>query len=231
MILRKTTTESTNNDAKAIDSPLNGFTVVAERQTGGKGRLSRSFYSPPGGLYASIILTKLPQDISQITPCVAVIIKRAIYDLFGLECGIKWVNDLYFNGKKVAGILCESTIKDGEIERVVIGFGINMYLENVPEELQQIISSLGIKGEGAKEKLLQRIIYDIANFDFSQFSLIAKEYEEACILIGKAVTVHSSKGDYDALCVGVSCDGALIVECDGTRKNITTGEVSVRLKK
>ncbi len=230
MIQYKSTTKSTNDDAKAIDAPFNGLTVTSKTQTGGKGRLSRQFYSPSGGLYASIILTKLPKDLTQITPCVAVIIMRAINDLFGIKCGIKWVNDLYLNGKKVAGILCECVCKNGEIERVVIGFGINMYLEEIPSELKDIITSLNIKSEQQKDELLKRIIDDVVNFDFSSFASIASEYEQNCILIGQKVRVHDPKGDYDAVCVGVSQRGELVVNVENTQKNISTGEVSVRLK-
>ena len=104
-------TDSTNRVAKELarSGAPHGSWVLAKRQTAGRGRLDRSFYSPEGGVYLSVILRPdiPPEDLVLITPMAATAVRNAVHGLTGIELGIKWVNDLYLGDKKVGGILCE----------------------------------------------------------------------------------------------------------------------------
>ena len=120
--------DSTNTKAISIAKEgLSEAVVIAKRQTGGRGRMGRSFASPEGGLYLSYLTDRLAPGASvlALTPAAALAVRRAILRTYGLSCGIKYPNDLLLEGRKVCGILCESA-SCGERFSVVIGAGINV---------------------------------------------------------------------------------------------------------
>lgn len=145
------TVESTNLTAKkmALEGASAGTVIIAEEQTKGRGRMGRSFYSPPSrGIYMSFIL-KPRFDASKavlITTAASVAVCRAIEKVTGVSCSIKWVNDLYAGGKKVCGILTEAVtdFETGQIEHIVLGIGINYSTtsEEFPEALSEVAGSL-----------------------------------------------------------------------------------------
>jgi len=146
-----TSLASTNRTAKemAIAGAPHGTVVIADMQTGGSGHHARRFYSPRGGIYMSVIL--LPgafphTDTETVTACAAVSVCRAIETECGLHPGIRPVNDLFIEGKKVCGILTESMTdcESCETQWIVTGIGINLSLreEQIPEELRGIAGSL-----------------------------------------------------------------------------------------
>ena len=118
-------TDSTNRVAKELarQGATHGTAVLAERQTAGRGRMERSFFSPEGGMYLSAILRPEipPEDLLLMTPMAAAAVWKAVERLTGICLGIKWVNDLYLEGKKVCGILCERTG-----DAVIVGVGLNL---------------------------------------------------------------------------------------------------------
>ena len=125
-IIRLKETLSTNEEAKAVADSVGNWTVIAaDRQYSGKGSKGRSFYSPEGGIYFTVIV-KSPVDYLLLTPYAAVAACRGIKSVTGVQCRIKWVNDLYLDGKKVCGILTESKIC-GEERFALVGIGINLY--------------------------------------------------------------------------------------------------------
>ena len=145
------TLESSNRTAKtlALEGAPHGTMVLAGQQTAGRGRLGRRFESPAGkGVYLSLVLRpSLPMTEAQaVTVSAAVAVCRAVKKLCGLELGIKWVNDLYYNGKKVCGILTEAgaDLESGQLEWLVVGIGLNLTSrpEDWPEELRPIAGSL-----------------------------------------------------------------------------------------
>lgn len=134
--------DSTNNFAKSLAQlgAVNGHTIIAEQQTAGKGRMGKKFYAPNNqGIYLSVIVRpQLSVEYAlMITSCAAVAVAEAIEKVSGLRCGIKWVNDLYSNGKKLCGILTEAAIgvEQGGLEYAVIGIGINVSNTSFPKEL------------------------------------------------------------------------------------------------
>lgn len=142
--------DSTNEEAKRriADGQKEDFVLVARMQTAGKGRKGRSFYSPMDtGIY--LTYTHFTDDSVEqslkTTVATSVIVKNAIKDATGLDCGIKWVNDLYLNGKKVCGILCECILKntyDNDKNALIIGIGINLTTSDYPEEISDKAGSI-----------------------------------------------------------------------------------------
>ena len=128
-ILRCDEVDSTNNVCKTLAAQgADDTAVIARRQTAGKGRLGRSFRSPEGGLYLSVLWRGCPaEQLLTVTPLAAVAVCRAIEQTCGAVCGIKWCNDVVLNGKKLCGILTESSLRpDGGAEWLVVGIGVNV---------------------------------------------------------------------------------------------------------
>lgn len=236
---------STNNTAIGIANATNPqcALIVAEKQVQGKGRRGREFYSPKdGGIYLSLVVKpKFGMDKSiLITTAASVAVMQAVKTLTGLDLKIKWVNDLFLDGKKVCGILTEAItdFESGQISHVVVGIGINCFAKDVPPQLKDIIGALNVKGLDRNKLIalicdnLLQILDDISE-DKKDFLV---QYREASMLIGQEINIFKS---YDlnldkaipATAVDVDDNGGLVVKLgDGTIDTISTGEVSVRLK-
>ena len=127
-IFRFDVLDSTNTKAISLAKAGEAEAVIlAKKQTGGRGRMGSSFLSPEGGLYLSVLTSRLKQEdgVLALTPAAALAVRRAILRTYGLSCGIKYPNDLLLESRKVCGILCES-VSCGERFSVVIGAGINV---------------------------------------------------------------------------------------------------------
>ena len=234
--------ESTNKTAKemAVSGCPNGTVVVADSQTAGRGRFGRKFYSPSGsGLYISIVLRadKVPlSDVVMITSAAAVIVSKVIEECTGVKCGIKWVNDLYINDKKVCGILTEGVtdFESGHIEWVVVGIGVNIDTRDFPDEINQIATSIiDGKADGTlRNRIAAGIINEfVADNAFTNEQSIMAEYRERQILIGQMVRVVNGNTTYDAYVLDVDDAGRLIVKKDtGEVEKLFCGEVSVKKK-
>lgn len=234
-------TVSTNLEAKqwALEGAPHGALVVAASQSGGRGRLGRAFTSPPGGLYMSIVLRpgqEGMEDAALITAAAAVCVYRVMRDLCGKTLGIKWVNDLFYEGKKCCGILTEggTGFEMGTIEYMVVGIGINY---NTPGdafegELGEIATSLFPKGNGPVPRVqLAAAIYTAIMNEFAQLGErgFLEEYRAQSLLLGKEIEVLS-RPPYFAKAVEIDEQARLIVEMENhERKALFSGEVSVKL--
>ena len=143
--------DSTNLQARRLiegawGEEIQPTVLLAEGQTAGRGRLGRSFYSPTDtGLYTSLIIES-PSSLDKLlslTALAAVAASEAIEAAFGINVGIKWVNDLYYNERKIAGILAESCIS-GTKRYIILGIGINLSTESFPDDILLKAGSLGI---------------------------------------------------------------------------------------
>ena len=240
-IIRKSRVTSTNYEAKLLaqNGEKEGTVVVADSQTAGRGRMSRSCYSPSGtGIYMSIILRpKLsPNKSLLITTAAAVAVCRAIERTLSLEPQIKWVNDIFLNGKKVCGILTEASLStvSQTLEYAILGIGINLAppKDNFPTEISSIATSLLNEcDEDCKQKIINSVLEEFYElYQDLENTQILKEYRHRSLLDGMAITVHKSAEQYDATCVGVDDDFALIVERNGINERLNTGEVSIRMR-
>lgn len=231
-------TDSTNRVAKeaAVGGAPEGTLFVAKRQSMGKGRLGRSFYSPEGGIYMSVVLRpRIPAERAVlITTCAAVAVARAIEKETGLQAGIKWVNDIFLEGKKVSGILTEAGLdfESGMPEYVILGIGINVEKRPVPEELKNIVGCLEERAERrvVKSRLIGAVWNEFSTlYEMLEAKEYMTEYKERSILLGKEITVLSTEGNYMAVVREIDEEGHLIIECGTERRKLSSGEVSVRL--
>ena len=233
--IKITDTESTNTLLKqmAAEGAEIGTTLVATRQSGGKGRLGRSFSSNEGGLYVSIILP-YSENMSAglLTTYAAIAVARSIERLAPVKVDVKWVNDLLACGKKICGILTEGIIC-GDKTLAVLGIGVNL-TNKLPTELEGIASNLfdlcGVKI--TPDALLEEILTELSGFEDVDFEKSLEEYRHRCITLGKEVEVIPHQGEkYRAFATDLHHDGSLIVKraSDGEILRIFSGEVSTRL--
>ncbi len=218
---------STNTALKGMpDAPV-GTTLLADRQSGGRGRLGRSFHSPEGGLYLS---TLLAADTPQPTCRAAVAAARAIERLCGAKIDIKWVNDLYLNGRKVAGILAEGVLRpDGTLAAVVLGIGINVGAMEFPADLQSIATSLANEGYTlTREDLAAAFLNELTTALTDPTAM--DEYRRRNLVLGRQVTVVQGGEIYPATAIAITDEGYLTVrDANGNNHTLSSGEVSVKL--
>lgn len=244
--------DSTSNYLKRRAAELpDGHVVVADRQTGGRGRLGRSFLSPAGGVYLSVLLKPeggktgggqgsslgalSPAQTQFLTICAAVAVCRALKRAADMDCGIKWVNDVFWGGKKICGILTEASISAElqSLEYAVVGIGINM--GEVPEEIAGIATSVreatGRRGlraavTAALLEEFERVCLDFVAGDKKEALLRA--YEDRLFIQGREVLVTTAKEQYRAVVCGVDADAALLLKRDGADlARLVSGEITL----
>ena len=215
MVQYEACTESTNRVLKELarNGAKEGQVAIADEQTNGRGRLGRQFFSPKGrGIYMSVLLR--PDDkayeMAPLTAWVAVAVANAIEAVSGVRPGVKWVNDLVLNGKKICGIMTELAVKEdsNKVDYIIVGIGINLSgtQEEFPEELQKMSENWQI-----------------------ETSKYLEQYRNDCVTIGKEVRVLSPEGERAATALSVEGDFSLRVRYDvGTVERVYSGEVSVR---
>lgn len=233
-------TDSTNRAAKqaAIAGEAgHGSVILACGQSCGRGRRGRSFYSPSqAGLYLSVILQ--PQgnlrESLLLTTEAAVAVYKAVRKITGIELDIKWVNDLYYKGKKVCGILTEAItdFESGEIQYAVVGIGLNLYEEEggYPPELRGIAGGLYRNQREAEGVNRNRLVAEIVNclLDETRELKLLPEYLSRNIVPGHRIQILDGKQSRSAYALAICQDGRLKVrERDGSESFLSYGEVSV----
>ena len=244
------TLESTNQTAKrlALDGAEPGSVVIAEKQTKGRGRRGRSFFSPSdSGIYLSMILQ--PRfDISKsvlITTAASVAVCKAIEKVCGIQCQIKWVNDIYYHKKKICGILTEAVtdFESGHIEYIVLGIGVNYSTttQAFPQELKQTAGSLyesGITGEISRNRLIAEIINQVLELNENLESRsFLPDYKARSFVLGQEIRVFQTAASLSdpesaplADAIDIDADGGLVVRYrDGSVETLNSGEISIRL--
>lgn len=233
---------STNTIAKFLSQNGigNGSVVIAEKQTAGRGRSGKTWESPLGGIWLSIILTPNVDysNIPLITLATGVAVAKTLERIEVESCEIKWPNDIMINGKKVCGILTEATTSFNSIENVVVGVGIdaNLNIEDFPEELKDKTTSLEIElGRKVDENLLIKLFLEEIEeifelFNHGRHEEILKEWRKRSYTIGKIVEVKKPFNQpYDAYALGISKEGSLVVEkTDGTLEKVISGECIIK---
>ena len=230
--------ESSNLTAKqlALTGAPHGTLILTGQQNAGRGRLGRRFESPAGkGVYCSLLLrpSLSAADAQTVTVGAAVAVARVVKALCGLELSIKWVNDLYYQGKKVCGILTEAgaDIESGQLEWLVVGIGLNLTTTAAdwPDELARTAGSLfpggpspvsraALAGAIARELLSLCPAFDCLD-----------EYRARCFVPGHWVTVCTNSETYAAKALFIDDAGRLVVEREGGRQEaLRHGEVSIR---
>ena len=225
--------DSTNTEAKrrAANGEQRAI-LIARSQSAGRGRMGRSFYSPENsGVYFSLLM---PMESAMengvfLTSAVSVAVMRAIRSLTGKQVGIKWVNDLFWQGRKVCGILCESVCL-GEERSVVIGIGINVRSAEFPPELSTVAGSLSAD-DISLVALISAVCREI--FDFLENPASPQwleDYRRHSLVLGKAVRWIENGIAHEGIAEAIREDGALCVRDEnGALSILRTGEISLRL--
>ena len=234
-------TDSTNRYLKelAATGAPEGTVIIAGRQSAGRGRLGRSFFSPEEkGIYMSILLRpELTLERSVlITSMAAVAVARAIERTGGVSAKIKWVNDIFINQKKACGILTEAGIdaEAGVLEYAVLGIGINVGVMEFPEELKEIATSVSNECgfDVSKEVLIDEVLNELEVwYPTLADGRFLEESKRMSLLLGKEILVLDERapgGFYTAKAVDINELGNLIIERDGITQVLNSGEVSIR---
>lgn len=260
------TIDSTNREAKRICAnagalkcgngkmtanglKLHKLVIIAEQQTAGHGRLGRAFYSPAqNGIYLSFIYIPMTNIIqpAKMTAAAAVAVCRAMQKVYNVDAKIKWVNDIFVNGKKVCGILTEgvTNFETGGIEAAIVGIGVNVCNgnEGFPENISNVAGSLlgAEKTPARRNDFAFAIVSELANLYDEEESCsgsekskqIMIEYKSRSFLLGKELEITSVIGQeetYMAKAVDITDEAALVVQLrDGTLKELQSGEVSLK---
>ena len=233
--------DSTNDELKrqAIEGKSEIKLLIAESQTKGKGTKGRSFFSPADtGCYISFLLrpSYSAEECSLLTTAAATATACAIEMVTGKKAQIKWVNDIYIERKKVAGILTEASFrKDGSgLEYVIVGIGVNINPPNdgFPEEIENIATSITTEEPlYIKNALIAQIANGVVFFyKHLQKHLFIPEYKKRLFFLGEEITVTQGNETYQATAMDIDSMCHLIVKtADGEEKNLHSGEISIKL--
>ncbi len=237
-------TGSTNSDALELGrtGKPEGTVVIAEEQTAGRGRLGRTWESARGvNLYLSLLLRPdiVPAEAPQLSLVAGVAVALTVEEE-GLDCSIKWPNDIVVGGKKLAGILTEIEAETDRVACVVVGIGINLNsnLTHFPDALHDIATTILVESGTTIDRaaFAARLLghfercYDL--FLREGFAAVAPEWERRSVLKGREVTVSGSREEFSGTCVGIDTDGALLLEEGGPGGNgqvrrVLAGDVTV----
>jgi len=234
------TIDSTNDQAKAMaaQGAPHGTVLVAEQQTGGRGRMGRSFHSPgDAGIYLSVILRpNCPAaDLMHLTCAAGVAACNAVDAVSKFRPGIKWVNDLIANGKKLGGILTELSVDPatGLVTWAVVGIGINCHASLFPASLQDVAIDLEtVTGKCAdRAALTAALILELERMhrQLSNKTAILDLYRKNCVTLGKEVAIIGAQATQYGTALDVDSEGALVVQfADVSVSSLSSGEVSIR---
>ncbi|MGN0135531.1 biotin--[acetyl-CoA-carboxylase] ligase [Anaerotignum sp.] len=224
---------------KANAGAAEGCTVIANAQTEGRGRMGRSFYSPTDtGIYMSLLLRPAaftPVQAMGLTTMAAVAACEAIEEVSGKQAQIKWVNDIYMDGKKVSGILTEAALglENGSLEYVVLGIGINVYppKEGFPQEISQIAGAIfpERQNDGKNHLAAAFLNHFMEYYEGKKSADYVEKYRERSMVVGKEIYVRSPDGEKKAMALDVDQACYLLVRYeDGSIERLSSGEISIR---
>jgi len=236
--------DSTNTQARRLLSVPEGscpavpFIIAAREQTVGRGRCGKSFFSPRGGIYMTLVLDakSIPSDTVTLTCRTGIAVSKTIDEIFSCRTGIKWVNDIYLDGKKICGILCEAVSgADTKPAYIIIGIGINVSTTLFPDDIKNTAGSISKDFDGLltpefiKEtavKISQAVI-DHLSCDYNPIA----DYKARSVVLGHRITYTNG----DTLCPAKAVDidnlGGLIVidEATGQTHTLSSGEITLRV--
>ena len=235
--------DSTNTTLEQLaqENAREGLCVVSLLQRKGQGRSGRSFYSPEGGnLYMSLLIKPDDPDIlSILTPAAAVAVVHVISDRFGMETGIKWVNDIMYRGRKVCGIVAKAHDYGKPDAYVILGIGINIYRSScIPDDISDVYGSLYDMECGASKDEQRREVSETASSVIKELSnllydterkTLFEEYRRRSVVIGKEVEYISGSSIKRATVEGIDDDGAIVLSMDGVIRTYRDGEIRIRL--
>lgn len=225
---------STNDRAYHIaeEGGEEGTVIVAERQSKGKGRMGRVWSSPKGGIYLSAILRPklMPTEVSKLTLVAAVSVAQAIRSATGLQCSIKWPNDILVGKNKLCGILTELKAEQDMTSFIILGIGINVNtkVSLLPKNSTSVSKEQG--REFSRIDLTKRVLKNIEShydlFKQNKFKDIIDEWKDLSAILGRRVKVTGKTHTIEGQAIDVDDGGALVVRLDnGLNERILAGDV------
>ena len=227
------TVDSTNTAAKAavLRGCAHGTIIAANEQTAGRGRFGKPFYSPMDtGLYMSVILKpqKPLSDCFFITAAAACAITGSIEEEYGISAGVKWVNDIFYRGRKVCGILTEaiSDFESGMAEVVIVGIGVNISTSEFPQEIGGVAGSLGIFAERNRlcADIASRLLDNTASDDTAA---LMEEYRRRSLVIGRDIAYQQDGRTFTGRALEIDDSGRLIIDTGSGTAALRSGEISI----
>lgn len=232
-------TASTNIVAmeRAGQGAAEGMVVIAEQQTGGKGRLGRSWSSPKGNLYFSIILRPAvaPQQAPLLTLMGAVAVASALRAFSGTAAGIKWPNDILIHDRKVSGLLTEMSAEADRVRHLVLGIGINcnMNIRLLPEEVRGLATTLAAETGRTvdRTKLLAAVLAELDRW-YGAFLAdrrsVLSAWRELNVTLGREVSVRGMDGEVRGRAKDIDDEGRLVLVLgDGSARTVAAGDVTI----
>ncbi|MBQ7836090.1 MAG: biotin--[Clostridia bacterium] len=222
--------DSTNSEAKrrAMEGAALPLLVCAEEQSAGRGRLGRSFYSPSkSGLYMSLAFEAKGSmaDAVTVTSAAAVAVAESIELLCARDCLIKWVNDIYVDGRKVCGILTEAV--HGERIVIVVGIGINCTTQEFPSEIKDRAGSVGeVDRSCLAAAVAKKLLYYCDALSERKW---IDEYRRRSLVLGEKINYTEGGEVKSALAVAIDENGGLVIRENGVERTLFTGEITVRV--
>lgn len=227
---------STNDAARELfeQGAPHGAAALADQQTAGRGRMGRPFVSPSGtGIYVSVLLTapEALENAHLVTPAAAVVTTGILERFTRAEIGIKWVNDLFCRGKKISGILTEAVVREGKPAGIIVGIGIN--LATPPELLPaKVAGSLreDLLPWASRNEVAAAMVREMRDTlpELVRSRSFLPEYRRRSILLGRPVRVLPvGQEPYEATAESIDEEAALVVDCQGRKIRLQTGEVSI----
>ncbi len=227
------TVNSTNTYAKELaqNDAKHNTVVIANHQTAGRGRLGREFFSPSDtGLYMSIILRPYESllEPTAVTIAAGVAVCRTIEEICNKRPQIKWVNDIFLDGRKICGILAEASTNSGTIDYIIVGIGLNVSTEDFPSELNHIAGSLGRNID--RNLIAGKLIAEFNRLQpFCGSCELIDEYKVRSLVLGKKIDFAKDGKTYTGIATDINNEGNLIVTLENDKTiTLKSGEISLR---
>ncbi len=214
-----------------------GTVVLADSQTGGKGRLDRKWESPPGkNVYLSFVLRPKisPALAPQLTLVAGIACYQTLESFISKGLWLKWPNDLYVTSKKIGGILTEMSARASSLDFVIVGIGLNLNssLSDFSEEVRSVATSLFLESQTqcsrseVTGRLLSFLIRDYQRYLTQGFSWVRQEWEECSQMKGQKIWVEEGSQKYEGVCEGLDEEGFLVMKTETETKKILAGDVT-----
>ena len=236
--------DSTQNYALQISNNTNenGTIIVAEKQTHGKGRLNRKWYSPEGGIWLSVIIHPEFQisDATIIPLAASLALCESIKKVHKIKTDVKWPNDITIDGKKVAGMLIDTSIQGNKVENLVLGIGINfaVNIQQIEKRLKKSPNFYGVtslfpeKNSPSKIELLVQFLLELEKVINSLIkgknAQIIRDWSKHTNMFGKTISVNTGNGKISGIAKKIDSDGALIIKTGTKNRRIFVGDVTLR---
>ena len=236
--------DSTQNYALQISNNTNenGAIIIAEKQTHGKGRLNRKWYSPEGGIWLSVIIHPEFQisDATIIPLAASLALCESIKKVHKIKTDVKWPNDITIDGKKVAGMLIDTSIQGNKVENLVLGIGINfaVNIQQIEKRLKNSPNFYGVtslfpeKNRPSKIELLVQFLLELEKVINSLIkgknTQIIRDWSKHTNMFGKTISVNTGNGKISGIAKKIDSDGALIIKTGARNRRIFVGDVTLR---